>query len=406
MTPDPEERFCLHDKEKLKSPFQDFCYFRQERPVFYHEPMKAWFVFRYEDIDRLFHDPRMSSQRTGGFLDMVPAEARKDMESVTDLFDRWVLMRDGKEHTRVRKILRPSFSHHEVMEWKPRIRQLVEELLDQAVGATRIDIAADFAYPLPVRVIAEMIGLGDRNWRDLLRLSDDHARFFNEPPFTVESTRRMVRSAHELANLIQQIIDQRRNAPGSDLISRLIKSEEGSLEDADIVSNVFVLLVAGHETTRNLIGSAVYLLLTHPEQFEALRENRALLRGAIEETLRFEPPATAMQRLATEDIEIGGETIQKGDMVYLLIGSANRDPERFPNPEEFDITRKPGKHLAFGSGNHYCVGAILAHLEAELALNALLDRFPELSLDPDRPVKWVHSLGQRGPTSLPALLAK
>lgn len=403
------ERFCLLDPEKLRAPFEDYVYFRERRPVFFHPEMGAWFVFRHEDVDRLFHDSRLSSARMTTYVDTIPASVRGE---VADLlcgpFSRWVLSLDGAEHRRVRRQLQPSLAEHEVARLAPRIQTTVDELLDEASPGGRMDVATDLAYPLPVAVICDLLGVRREDRSRVLGWSDDLATFFNQPPATFETSTRMARAAREMmAYVTERLAEHEAGSPASEMLSRLLGGSEasGGLTRDEILANAVVLLVAGHETTRNLIGSAARFLLTDPEQRARVAADPGLWRDVIEETLRLEPANPIMSRVATEDVEVAGETIRRGDLVFLCIGSANRDPAAFANPEAFDLSRGHDvKHLAFGSGPHYCVGAILARREADVALRTLFGRFPEMRLDEERPAEMMCLAGLRGPRSLPVWL--
>lgn len=371
-----EERFCLADPVKLQSPFADYPYFREHKPIYWHEPLQSWFVFRYDDVDRLFHDQRLSNKRLEGWLESTPPRVRERFRKIGDrYFSRWLLNLDEPDHKALRKLLQPRLNEHAVEELTPFIQQTIDELLDGLKDRT--DLAADFAYRLPVIVIAHILGVPREDYARFIAWSDAVASYFNSLPPTDEQAEALLDSVDEML--------------------AYFKDPFPELEHDTAMANAILLLVAGHETTRNLIGSAVHLLLTHPKELAGLQADRSLMRAAIDETLRLEPPNPIMARIAAVDFE----PFKKGQMVFLGIGSANRDPEHFPDPEIFRLDRPVTKLLSFGSGPHFCIGAILARQETSLALNALLTGFPNMRLDPDRPPAFIHQAGMRGPSSLP-----
>lgn len=403
MSIDPREgdEFCLVHPDKLKNPFPDYPYFRQQRPVFYYPPMNAWFIFRYADVDRLFHEPRLSNRRMGGYVAGALAEFRPAIERLFhDYFRHWVLSLDGDEHRQLRKILQPHFSEHAVALWEPAIEGLTHELLDKLQARGRMDFSQEFSYTLPVLVISSLLGIPPEQRQRVLAWSDHLACYFNIIPPTVITSRNLVEGTQEMAAYLKGLLAERRARPESDLLSQLAQSD---LAEEVIAANAMVLLVAGHETTRNLLGSAIALLLEHPTEMAKVREDRSLIPGLIEETLRCEPANPMMARAVAEDFDYLGHPFRTGQLVFLCIGSANRDPEFVDDPERFDISRKPKKHLAFGSGPHYCLGSLLAKKEASIALPTVLQRLSNLRADPSLPARWLTQAGMRGPLTLPIM---
>ncbi len=230
----------------------------------------------------------------------------------------------------------------------------------------------------------------------------DFIGFFNVVPITAETTRPMVRSATEMIGYVKALLAERRREPRDDFLGALANADKEEISEQEIVANAMLLLLAGHVAPRNLIGNAVYLLLTHPDELAKLRAELALLRGAIEETLRYEPPVTLIPRIALEDIELCGNTIREGQIVQLSIASANRDSSRFPDPDRFDIAREPGSRaLSFGHGPHGCLGALLALEEAQISLETLFRRMPGIKLDKSQGIRWYRNAANRGPDALP-----
>lgn len=395
----------MASEDKLHAPFADYHYFREHRPVFFHEGLQGWFIFRHDDVDRLFHDPRLSNERSNAFVETVPDEIRHEAEEILcGPVRRWVLMLDGAEHKAMRRVLQTGFLEHAVERLVPGIQATIDGLLDgvRKRGDGRMDVSEDLAYPLPIAITSRLLGVPPEDRARVCTWSDGLADFFNNPPATVESTRRMIDAANGIMDYVTAEVRELERNRTDGFLGDLVEPADGKgLAHGDIAANIPILLLAGHETTRNLIGSAVSCLLDHPDQLELALAEPDHWRNVVEETLRVEPANPLMPRVAAEDIDIGDETIRKGQLVYLGIGSANRDPEYFENGDAFDIRREHGKHLAFGSGPHYCPGAILARREAALALRALFEAFPRLRRDPERPADWMHFAGMRGPRSLP-----
>ncbi|GGS75242.1 cytochrome P450 [Planobispora rosea] len=353
-------------------------------------------ISSYRECEAVLRDPRMSSQRgrDRNLADLMPSGAPSSVRQ------RWFLSLDPPDHTRLRRLVSAAFTARRIGRLSERISELVDELLDRAAERDApFDIVEDLAYPLPMTVICEMLGVPAadheqvRDWSSrLTRLIDG----FGAPP-TGESVSGLL----ALNVYLNELIASRQADPGDDLVSALIAVREGgdSLSHDELVSIVALLLVAGHETTVNLIANGALALLRHPDHFAALRENPQLADAVVEETLRYDPPVHITARVATEDMELSGVRLRRGAMVVLLLAAAHRDPGETDNPDAFDPYRPEIKHLAFGLGPHYCLGAPLARLEARLALTRLVQRLPEPALLQDPPPYRDH-VNLRGPLSI------
>lgn len=397
--------FFLNDPRKLNDPFPDLKYFRENRPVFYYAPFEQWFVFGYEDVAGLFHDPRLSADRMKGFVDAAPPEVRNDVAKVAPYLELFVLFNDDPDHARMRKFLHRGFNLEAVHRLNDQIQEAADELLDKAQDSGRLDVCGEFAFLLPAYVLSDFLGVHKEDRDRVVQWSVDFIDFFNNIPITQDTARRMVLSASEMIDYTKDLLDERRARPRDDFLGTLAsaESEEGALTEEEIVANAMLLLLAGHVAVRNLVGNVVYLLLTHPEQRATLEANPELLTNAVEETLRYEPPVTLIPRIALEDFELHGNTIREGQIVQLSIASANRDEAHFSNPDAFDISRKPGRYLSFGFGPHGCLGAPLAKLESRIALETLFSRMPGLKLDESREIVWYRNAANRGPINLPVV---
>jgi cytochrome P450 len=357
--------------------------------------LHAWLVTRYDDGRRALADPRLSKS-----IQAVGA-ASSGQPSLTAPIARHMLAVDPPDHTRLRRLVSAAFTARRIESLRPRIEEITTELLDALEGEDEADLIDAFAFPLPIQVICELLGVPAAD-RDVFR------EWSNVIVAGALAGDRLAPAIRELIGYIGTLLANRREHGGDDLLAGLIQvSEEGDrLSAEELTSMVFLLLIAGHETTVNLIGNGAWLLLRDRERWERLRADRALLPTAIEEFLRFEGPVeTSTFRVATERLEIGGVTIEAGDPVVVVLLSANRDEDRFPDAGELRLDRTGNPHLAFGHGIHYCLGAPLARLEAQIAFTALLDRFPGLRLaaDPDE-LPWRPGTLLRGLYTLPVRL--
>ncbi|MEU2280591.1 cytochrome P450 [Streptomyces sp. NPDC013178] len=357
---------------------------RLPQPDAHHE---TWLVVGYEEARAALADPRLAKDgsRIGvTFLD-------------EELIGKYLLVADPPQHTRLRALVSRAFTMRRVEELRPRIQQITDDLLDAMLPHGRADLVDSLAYPLPITVICELLGVPEMDRTEFRKLSTEAVA-----PTSAESE---YDAFVRLAEYLTELIEAKRGAgPGGDLLSELIRTttEDGDrLSPGELRGMAFILLIAGHETTVNLITNAVHALLTHPGQLAALRVDTTLLDGAIEETLRYEGPVeNATFRFAAEPLEIGGTPIAQGEAVMIGLTAADRDPARHPSPDRFDIRRETRGHLAFGHGIHYCLGAPLARLEARIALRSLLERAPGLALD-GPPGEWLPGMLMRGVRSLP-----
>jgi hypothetical protein len=308
---------------------------------------------------------------------------------------------DPPAHTRLRDRVRHAFTPGRVARLRPRIRAIAEELLAAAESAGRLELIADFAYPLPVRVIAELLGIPAHDLPLLRRWSDDLAVLLVEPFKGEGAEARSERSLTEMRAYFEDVFAARRRAPRDDLVSGLVGAAPAdALDDDELFGLVSLILVAGHETTTNLIGNSVLALLRNPDARRFLDAEPSRIPGAVDELLRYESPVQVAQRIARQDCEVAGQRVRRGDRLYALLGSANRDPEAFPEPDRLDFQRGDVRHVAFGSGLHFCVGATLARLEGAVALETLLRRLPAFEADFEKPV-WRRRLVLRGLEALP-----
>jgi cytochrome P450 len=362
-------------------PYPTYAALRSKDPVHWSPLLDSWVVARYADVDAILRDHRRfaNDPRTRS-----PARGRR-AESA-ELAEPSMLFLDPPDHTRLRALVSKAFTPQTIQAMAPRIRVVMADLLDQIVDPRAFDLMEAIAHPLPVIVIAELLGVPPQDRVQFKLWSDARARTL-EPTSTPREREAAVRAGQALDAYFLRIITARRTAPRHDLISALVAVEDAgeTLSERELLIMLRLLLVAGNETTTNLIGNGMLALLQHPEQLQALREDPSLLPTAVEELLRYDSPVQVDGRTAHEDVEMGGRHFRKGQRITVLIGSANHDADVFPDPERLDITRKVTSHIAFGRGIHHCLGAPLARLEGRIAFEILLERFPHLGLLTERP---------------------
>src|SRR5712691_7937508 len=352
-----------------EDPYPMYRYLHAAAPVQWSDVLEAWTLARYTDVVESLTDPRYSADR---------APEVDEGYSIA----KSMLVSDPPDHTRLRALVQKAFTPRMVEQLRPRIGSIVRELIDRiSTRGGQFDIITDLVYPLPVVVIAELLGVPPedretfRDWSAALAASLD-------PLVSEEAALRAVQARDALHEYLRGIIAERRRAPRSDLISALVAVEEQGeiLSEPELVVMCTLLLIAGHETTVNLIGNGMLALIEHPQAYAQLREAPGLIVFAVEELLRFNSPVQLTARIATMPLEIGGQHIEAGQWVLPLLGAANRDPQVFANPEQLDLTRTPNPHLGFGRGIHFCLGAPLARLEGQVAIAALVQRFRTLEL--------------------------
>ncbi|UUN31160.1 cytochrome P450 [Streptomyces sp. FIT100] len=388
------------DPAFVADPFPLYRQLREDGPVrraVIAGGLDAWLVTRYEDGLAALSDPRLSSDVRDAadprVMQQLPETERESMLSN-------MLRSDPPDHTRLRKLVSKAFTARRVAELRPRIQEITDRLLDAVVPVGRAELVADFALPLPVTVISELLGVPFDDRYDFQRWTDDMLlrRAEMPDPAVVNEAWQHMRA------YLTKLLENKRARPGDDLLSALItaRDEEQRLNEDELIAMTFLLLVAGYITTVNLIGGGIAALLANPRQLELLRSDPELLPGAVEEFLRFDGPVSpGIARFAREEVEIAGVTVPRGATVLIASAIADRDPERFTDPDRLDITRQDNAHLAFGHGIHYCLGAPLARLEGQIAIGAVLRRLPGLALAvPPGELRWRPG-GLRGPVRLP-----
>lgn len=397
----------LTSPDYFADPYPAFARLRAEAPVYWSEAWGGWVLTRYADIVTVLHDPaRFSSAgRIRYLLAQLPDEERRRAALLERHYDVGLAHADPPDHTRLRSLLNRFFTPRHLESLRPRIQALVDEMLDCHAAAGRMDVIHDLAYPLPAIIVLEMIGAPAED-RDLLR---DWALGINRlfaagGRTSLEAVDAALASLAAIRGYISDLAAQRRRQPREDLISHLVHAgEDERLSEGELLATCVTLFVAGHETTTNLIGNGLLALLRHPDQMRQLAATPDLILPAMEELLRYDTPVPRGWRLAKVDAEIGGQQIRAGDLLLPMIGAANRDPAHFVNPNAIDFQRVDNRHLGFGYGIHFCLGAPLARLEVPAVFTALLARFPALRFDESVPLTWRRDVALRGIESLPVM---
>jgi cytochrome P450 len=364
----------LTDPAFVADPYPTFGRLRQETPVLWHEPTGQHLALSFALCNSILRDRHFGRLWT----DKAPAGR---FEPFNMLHRNQMMETEPPDHTRLRSLVAKAFARGHVERLRPRVQQLADDLLDKVADATEFDLIEDFAEPLPVAVIAELLGVPEAD-RHLLRpWSQAIVKMYEYGPTSrVEDD--AIASSRDFADYMRALVARRRAEPRDDLVSHLALAEDSGqkLSGDEVVASAILLLNAGHEASVNAFGNGVVTLLAHPDQLARLRADRGLVASALEEMIRFDAPLQLFERTARADMQIGDVTLREGERVAALLGSANRDPAAFDDADVFDIARQPNHHLGFGAGLHHCLGAPLARMELQISLPALLDRFPRLQL--------------------------
>ena len=391
--------YHLLDPEVLANPYPLFRRLRTEDPVHWDPFIHAWVLTRYTDVVTVLHN----------FLAYKPAPPEtltamglSSLDPITKVMTKQMLFMDPPAHTRLRNLAAIVFTPYRMELLRLHIKDIVSSLLDKVQSKGRLDVIADLAEPLPATVTAEMLGVPVSDIRQLKAWSADFAEMLGNFQHNPEGVPRVLQSLQGMTDYFRAAIREMRSHPREGLIHSLLSAEvDGDrLTTEEVVANCIITMVGGQETTTNLIGNGLLALLRNPQVLQELRSDLSLIPSAVEELLRYEAPSQYTTRLAPEDFEVGGKTIQKGQATIVIMAAANRDPERFPDPDRIDIRRTDNRHLAFGWAAHFCFGAPLARIEGQLTFEALLRRLPDLALEPG-PLVWRHNLGLRGLQALP-----
>jgi cytochrome P450 len=392
----------LKSPPNVSDPFPLYGWLRDHEPVHWSSSLHAWAVTRYSDVLEIFSQPLKFSSDRFRKIDEKYASRRPAVLAVGEILADWLVFRDPPHHTRLRSLLQKSFTPTHLAQNRDRIQATVDQLLDRVANRGEMDFIRAFAFPLPATVIAILLGAPIEDIDVIKEWSDRLAAYLGGSIDGKDNFTEARAGVVQLVDYFRSLLQERRTHARSDLMSLMLQAEhEGDrLSHEEVIANCVLLLFAGHETTTNLLGNGLFHLLRHPDQLRLLQQAPELTPTAVEELLRYDGPVPATIKVATEEVEWHGRQIRRGDMVLPFIASANRDPRQFPEPDALDLRRMPNRNVAFAYGIHFCLGAPLARLEAQLTFDTLLRRFPDLGLKSGE-ASWKPMIFLRGLESLP-----
>jgi cytochrome P450 len=389
---------------RYADPYPNYRRVRETTPVYWSELLGGWVLTRHADVKAALVDPRISAARTrDAQAAQLSEDLRRQLAPVDELLGRWVLFQDNPAHRRIRQALSGAFTPSLMAQLRQRVQVLADGLIDAQRGRGEMDLVADFALRLPAMVIAELLGVSSSDSERFQRWVHTIALYFAIGSLgNAETIAALRETVDQMAGYMRAIVDEHRRAPRADLIGNLIGSglEDERLSEVEILSQCMLLLHGGYESTMNTISSGMLHILRDPEQRRLCAEDPGMAGAAVEEALRYEPAFQFVARVATADLDIGGQAIQANQQIVCVLGAANRDPAQFADPEQFDIRRHPNPHLSFGYGPHFCIGAALGRMEAQIAFSTLLRRLCDLRLASDTP-QWRPAFGVRSLETLP-----
>jgi cytochrome P450 len=391
--------YHLLDPEVLANPYPLYHQLRSSAPVHWDPDLHAWVVTRYADVVYVFQHflaARTPSPEHLAAMDMA------SLSPIAQVMVRQMLFLDPPDHTRVRTLAARAFTPRRVEVLRGHIQEITDRLLDEVEEKGRMDVIGELGAPLPAIVTTEMLGVPSRDWEKLKNWSTDFAEMLGNFQHNPGRAGRVLQSLEEMTAYFREAVRRQAEEPTEGLVNALANAEVNGdrFSEEEVVANLIVTMVGGLETTTNLIGNGLLSLLRNPAELERLRGDPELIPSAVEEMLRYESPSQHTARLAPQDLELGGQRIRQRQAVIAVMGAANRDPARFPEPDRLDLGREDNRHLAFGWAGHFCFGAPLARIEGQIAFRSLLRRFPELRLEPE-PLAWRQNLGLRGLEALP-----
>ena len=393
----------------VANPYPTLAYFRENNPVHWSPALRAWVVTRYDDVRAVMLDQQLLSDTVTPFYQAQTEETQSKIEILLRYLGNWLVFKDPPDHGRIRRLASRVFITDSLQKIRPNVEGIVAHLMNGLEGKKEVDLVKEFSGPLPAYVIMDMLGIARDQLTNVKFWSDEISLFIAASKNTPDKYDRARAGVESMAAMLQSLIDKQRRNPTDNVLGMLVRvrdDDDGRLSDDELIATSILFLFAGHETTTNLISMSTLHMLQDPEQrdqFVDLSEAEAIA-VAVEEFLRFDGPTPSMARLAASDYQFGDVTFEAGQRVYAMLGAANRDPLVFDQPDKLNIGRSPNRHVTFGYGAHFCLGAPLARMEASLALPALHKRFPDMELAGE-PV-WSDGVTLRGPLSLPLVLER
>lgn len=379
-------------------PYPQYETLRERGPIVFHRALTTWLISSFELCETVLRSP-VSVDR-GDLFDVIPPWSKLDADD-RSMFTTSVLLVDPPDHTRLRRLVSRAFTPRTIERLEPRVEEIADDLVGRIHDERAVDLFSSVFAPLPIYVIGELLGVRDQDWSRLKAWSDEFAKIID--PIDAFEPARMSAAIGEMRSVFDGWIDLRLADPGEDLLSQLLRIEDaddGRLSRTELQSMIAVLMTAGHETTSGLLGNSILALASRPDLWDRLADDASVVGAAVEELIRFDSPVQNTDRLAIEDLDIGGQRVKAGQMMMLCIGGANRDPAQFERPNELDFDRPDNRSLSFGHGIHHCLGAALARQEARIVLPRICREFRPEDVDVDG-VVWKRSMTLRGPTVLP-----
>jgi cytochrome P450 len=404
MPEDVTNKLSLMDvlqPEYTANPYLLYRRLREHDPIYWDEAAQSWVLTRHSDVVAILRDSRLSAERFMLDTSWLPEDMKETLGPPIHALTRQMLFRDPPDHTRLRGLVSKAFTPRVLEAMRPRIQGIVDELLDAVQGDGGMEVVQAFAFPLPAIVIAQMLGVPSEDREQFVQWTHDFGSLLSGVNLELQDVIRALYGVSEFMDYFRDIIRQRRTAPKDDLMQAMIAAEEQGdrLSEEELLGNCVLLLAAGHGTTTHLISNGLLALLHNPDQMRALKDDPGLIASAVQELLRYDSPVQATSRLAKEDMTIGDKRVQAGQDVLMCLGAANHDPAVFVSPDRLDLRRQENRHVAFGHGIHYCLGAPLARIEGEIAFNTLLRRLPNPRLTTEAPER-MPNLVFRGLQSL------
>jgi cytochrome P450 len=392
----------LGDKQYIADPYPIYRELRDDHPIFWSDRWGVWIVSRYEDVQAVLRDHTCFSNagRFSAMAELLPPEARDKLRPFLLHNSAGMLQSDPPDHSRLRALVRRVFSPRVIKDIAPVVSSTVDEILSQACRAGSIELVSELAFPLPIRVICVLLGVPHEDEQKFLEWGEQIGSFQATGAPEASNVARISAAIQELEYYFDWICAKRRSLPGRDIISIMLEADEdGSrLAHSELINMCVNFLLAGHETTKSLIANAVVTLLGHQDQLDRLRQREVTTGSAVEEALRFESPVQRAWRRVSAPVSIHGQWLEPDQIVFMMVGAANRDDRVFDSPDKFDVSRADNRHLAFGSGIHHCIGAPLARIEGPIAIDALLNRCQHVELR--EPFTWNDNIHVRCPTAV------
>lgn len=392
------------DPDFLADPFPVFKRLRDEDPVHWSKNLRGWVLTRYDDVREVIVGDDMSSDRLSPFFKRMASEERNKISDLIHYLGKWAVFRDPPEHTHLRGLMNQPFTPRIVDKMRESIEDLVTGMLDRAMDEGEMDLIKDLAYPLPATVMMDLLGVPRSEIDAIKQWSDEIALFIGGAQSAEDKYARAQAATCEMADYFREMIADRRKSPKDDLTTGMLEARERGdmLSEDELIGNCILLLFAGHETTTNFIGNGMLALMSQRDQLDLLNKEPSLIVSGIEELLRYDGPSGSQVRIVSRELEMRGRVLNEGDRVFVFVNAGNRDERRFTNPDKINVARKRNRHLTFGQGIHFCLGAPLARLESQIAIREMARRLKDVELSvPKADLKYIDSVVLRGVKSIP-----